>query len=258
MKAGTTIGPMVAALALASLCCPAAAGAQQRPPIYRMVWNVEAQGTIGETHVVRPGEVALTLQLTPPALFRAARDVRDNAGNVLLPAGLQLVGLQSEARIACTIRQTERRGAEQLLFLGSLKRICLIDADGDGRFERRFLRSTNGQAFFLLRGRLSDRQQPIEPAELVALPPAATEGPPVIEVTLDRSSRADRRVLLTVAVGAAGHGFALGGRLSANASSLPAAFDLYGGRIEVSSRPDGSFAVRTLARFSASALDFWD
>lgn len=249
---------LAAALALAGLGLSAAAAAQERPPIYRMVWNVRPQGLVGETRIIRPAERALTLALTPPALFRTAQDVRDAQGEVLAPAGTQFVGLLSAARIACTIHQMERRGVEQALFLGSLKRICLIDADRDGRFERRFLRSTNGQAFFLLRGRLSDRQQPIEPVALIEEDVGSLRGAPTIQVKLDRGSEADQRVILTMEVGGDGHGFALGPRLVRRAPSLPATFDLYGGRIEVAPQPDGTFRVRTLAPFSAQHLDFWD
>ena len=177
-------------LSLGALCLSAAAGAQGtsgggRPPIYRMVWNVAPQGNVGETRTIGPGEVAVTLALTPPALLRTTEDVRDARGEVLAPAGTQFVVLASRARIACTVHQMRRPGIEQALFLGSLKRLCLLDDDRDGRFERRFLRSTNGQAYFLLRGRLSDRQQPIEPVALVEESPAALRDAPVIEMRLE-------------------------------------------------------------------------
>lgn len=250
----------------AAVCCAlavplAAAQAQAQAgaaPRYRMIWNLLPQGVPGETRTVRSREIALTLPLVPTGLFVARADVRDPSGRVWAPAETQFVEVSSVPRIACTIHQMQRRGAEQLMFVGSLMRVCLVDSDLDDRFESRFRRSTNKMAFFLMRGRLSNPGDPIEPAGLERVDPTEIRDAPAIRVRLAGSTRPGGRIRLSATVGKERNGFPLAFGASARVADGPVLFDLYGGRMEVTPRADGAFDVRTLAPFWGHGFDFWD
>lgn len=251
-------GAVAGLLAVCLIGASASAGAPDAQPIYRLVWNIAPQNPMAEAREIAPGGAVARLKLTPPALFSAPRDIVDEKGEVLVAAGMQLVGLKSDAVIACTIHSVPKPGGQALLFLGALKRVCLIDADRDGAFETRFLRATNAPAFFLLRGRLSDRQQPILPIRLTRLDPEDIYRGPRIVIMLSKSSRTDKTIVLDTDVGNDDRPFSLSAKVRVSGALLPTVVDLYGARIEVSKGPAGTITVRALTPFQAEALDFWD
>lgn len=225
---------------------------------YRMVWNVREQGSSIETTDAAEGAEIARIKLTPPGLFRADRNIVDEKGDKLITVGTQLVLLQSQEVIACTIGPVRKGGAERALFFGSLKRVCLVDTDRDGKFDSRFTQATNGPAFFLLRGRLSGRIQPIAPVALVQLDPDLIEGGPRISIRLEKGSRVDRYVALEADVGNDRHPFPIALNIKADTAALPKTFPLYGGEIQISGVKNGAFKVAVINSFQVEEIDFWD
>lgn len=252
MRAIATLGAAIVAAGAVQT------GATEQLPIYRMVWDIPPQSTMTQMSGLVGGTEFARLKLTPPGLFRATSDVVEPDGSLLVSAGTQLVHLQSATQIACTFGPMKKSGSESVLFLGSLKRVCLLDADNDGKFEARFVRATNGPAFFLLRGRLSDRIQPILPTRLAVIEPNLIENGPRLAIRLAKRSNPDTSVILEADVGGEPSPLALKINIRANVSQLPATFDLYGGAIQVTKAADNKFAVRVLRPFHSQALDFWD
>lgn len=249
-----------AALAVLVVFGPAcsALGAAERAPIYRMVWNVIPQGSNPDSPAVEPGGEAIRLKLTPPGLFRTDADIKLSTGELLIPTGTQLVKLRSTATLACTFGPMEKAGAESVLFLGSLKRVCLLDSDNDGSFESRFLRVTNGKAYFLLRGTLSARLQPIVPTKLTSIDPTLIENGPRLSVIIAEGSRPDKAITLVADVGNDQWPIPLGFQVRGKGADLPVVFDVYGGRVEIGRASQTSFSVRVLEPFHEEGLDFWD
>jgi len=244
----------IALMALAGLTA-AAPAAGEDAPAYRMVWNILPQGEVGKTKLIGEGAEIAELKLTPPALYRVPADVHDERGKILLPEGVQLVGLQSEVRMACTINPISKSGPNAILFAGGVKRICLIDQDGDGQFESQMRLSTNEIYFyFRLRGRLPDRRASITPIELESLPPTDIEYGPLITIYLKRRDSPDQPVDLTATVGS----FDLVPRYRADFAGLPRDFQIYGGIIHIASSPDGRFEASITKPFVGQELDFWD
>lgn len=246
----------VGAAILAAGALQTAAAAQSQ--IYRMVWDIPSQSALTQTSDLVGGTEFARLKLTPPGLFQATSDVVEPDGALLVSAGTQLVRLQSAMQIACTFGPTKKNGGESVLFAGSLKRVCLLDADNDGKFEARFLRATNGPAFFLLRGRFSDRVQPILPTRLALIDPNLIENGPRLAIRLAKRSNPDTSVFLEADVGGERSPLPLEITIRADVSQLPATFDLYGGTIQVTKALNNKFAVRVLRPFHSQALDFWD
>ena len=247
---------LFAALAGLGLVSATPAHSEDRP-IYRMVWNVDQAAPL-ESVQVSPGDEILRLKLVPPALYQAVTDVRSAQGSVVIPAGMQLVGIKSDVRMACTFSPMRKAGTDNVLFLGALKRICLIDRTGDGAFDASFERATNHGAFFLLRGRLPERLQDVTPAELAALRPDEIDDGPRLSLKLSRNSRIDGTTTVIGDVGGDEEPISLVFRVKLRPADFPAIVPAYGGAVRLSPTQGGAYTVSASGKFDASELDFWD
>ena len=241
----------VASIALMLPVAPSASAG----PIYRLRWNIPVpQVETGPVEITTKQEL-LRLPLAPPALFETPADVVDTEGRTLVPGGMQLVGMVSDAAIACTIHKLAKKGADAALFLGSLKRICLVDEDRDGQYDGYFVRATNAPAYFLLRGRLG-AWQPIRKARLLSIAPERIIDPP--RVALFASASPGKWVELWANAGNDRDPFPLRGGKRFNAAQLPADFPLYGGHVILAANKTGTFTATLKGPFEAELLDFWD
>lgn len=244
----------IAVLAIAGMTA-AAPAVGEKAPTYRMVWNILPQGEVGKTRLIADGAEVVELKLTPPALYRVPADVYDERGKILLPEGVQLVGLQSDVRMACTINPISKSGPKAILFTGGVKRICLIDQDGDGRFESKYLLSANEVYFyFRLSGRLPVSRKSIAPIELDSLSPEEIEYGPLITIYLRHGDKPDQPVEMAATVGS----FDLFPNYRVDLADLPQDFQLYGGAIRIARSTDGRFEASIIKEFDSRELDFWN
>lgn len=226
-------------------------------PIYRMVWNIDQTAPLDSIQV-NAGDEILRLKLVPPALYQAVTDVRSAQGMVVIPAGMQLVGIKSEVRMACTFSPVRKAGADKVLLLGALKRICLIDRTGDGLFDASFERATNYGAFFLLRGRLPERLHSVIPTELAALKPEEIGDGPRLSLKLGGDSKIHGTTTVIGDVGRDEDPIPLVFRVKLKPADFPAIIPAYGGAVRLSPNQNGVYTVSASGKFDASELDFWD
>lgn len=122
-------------LALAMLPAPAIAAVDD----LQIDWIVPA-GTFADAKTVERGNVVFNVKPLPRKLYATTRDVTATGGQKLLPAGAQLYAMIGIHLLACS----QAQGPEG--YASHSSRICLLDSDGDGRFDSYFERNT-GKAF---------------------------------------------------------------------------------------------------------------
>lgn len=166
--------------ALLSLAPPAAAQQLSDPRHYELVWIIGAHEIpAGDFWVREQGQVVDT-RLLPPELYVAEGPVMASDRRTVMAAGQQVVRLRARQFIACNIR----RGASGTRAAG--KRVCLVDTDGDDRFDSYFERGLGGGYWFELTGEVPDQLDRIEAPSFRRLPPEQMIGAPMMALHYQR------------------------------------------------------------------------
>jgi hypothetical protein len=134
-------------------------------------------GQVGE-RLVAKGDTITTARVLTEDLFETRAPISVE-GKVVLAAGAQLATAHSAKPVRCTVAAGEPGT------LSAKRRICLVDWDADGRFERFFdvgLGQGGGDMQFT--GCIPNDAARIEPVDMVALDPATLRNPMAMRVEL--------------------------------------------------------------------------
>lgn len=127
---------------------------------------------------VAKGETITTARVLTEDLFETRAPVAFN-GTVVLAAGSQLATATSAQSVRCTL------AAGDPGTLSAKRRVCLVDQDADGRFERFFdvgLGQGGGDMQFI--GCIPNDAAQIQPVDMVAVDPASLRNPMSMRVEL--------------------------------------------------------------------------
>lgn len=184
--------PILAAAIVAASLAAGPAAAQWTPTReYRLTWTIGPHALpSGDMWVREQGKIVET-QLLPTALYVAEGPVAAANGDPLMGRGQQLARLHSDRLAACTVL----RG--QAGTLSSRMYVCLVDTDGDRRFDAYFQRGGMGHYHLLsLTGEMPERPRPIAAASFREVPPAQMVRPPLLSLHYQRIL--DSRVTIPV------------------------------------------------------------
>lgn len=173
IRAGSIVAALLAAAA------PAAAAPDPDPGRYELNWIIGPHPLpAGDFWVAKQGQIVET-RLLPPELYVAERPVTAADGTLLMGAGQQIVKLRARQLIACNIR----RGASGR---ASGRRVCLVDTDGDERFDSYFERGTGEYYWFALSGEIPGQMRPISAPAFRAAPADQLADAPILTVHFQR------------------------------------------------------------------------
>jgi hypothetical protein len=175
------------------------AAAQVGPPgrHYELTWTIGAQSYRQEEHWVSEQGAIVEARLLPTNLYVPEGPVLAENGAAVMAAGEQLAGLYSARRAACNVW----RG--QAGTVSSRNWVCLVDTDGDGRFDGYFQRGGMGDFHLLmLEGEMPERLRPLRPAAYRELPATQLERAPYLSFHYERILDSRARALLDADGGA--------------------------------------------------------
>ncbi|WP_277315962.1 hypothetical protein [Sphingomonas sp. AOB5] len=212
-----------------------AAAAQERPR-YLLTWIAEPQADDGAPKLVAKGDVVSRTRLLPRELYATSEELRAPDGRPVLEAGVHLARLESPVFVACTLKPPKMAGAGSVVWAGTVRFMCLVDADGDGKVEGYF-RITNDVPDFLYgRGRIPAKLLEIVPARYEKRDPVETKDAPTLFLTYVGPSGPDVE-RFEVCVGQYGPRYCLSDeRPRASSGSGPASFATMGGKFTVHER----------------------
>lgn len=147
---------------------------------YALYW------TIGESPVragdfwVKEQESIVETRLWPVALYTTDNPIIAADGSLLLPAGAQLVRVSGDRLLICTHQKTAAGVSKS-------KRVCLVDANGDGTVDASFVKGLGGTGWIAFSGTYSDsKTQPVSGITLRELAPREMAGAPYISFHYQR------------------------------------------------------------------------
>lgn len=136
---------------------------------YQIAWKLGPSPTKPGGWVQKNNEVVRTRML-PERLFVAAADVRSASGELLVPKGMQLLGMDFSRPLVCSVAKGPAASR------AASKRVCLLDEDGDGDFDSWFDRVMGRSTFrsdgfwFIMNQTLDANRAPLAPVTLTAVP----------------------------------------------------------------------------------------
>lgn len=121
---------LVASAMAVALAAPAAGAEKTFRHYYGMQWEFEPTASSGQIEVAQ-GELVTQTRLLPTDLFELDSDFEAN-GKLILAKGTQLAPALSTKAVRCSLGPGKRGS------LSADRRVCVMDADGDGRFDAFF------------------------------------------------------------------------------------------------------------------------
>lgn len=146
------------AFAAASAASPAVATVDD----LQIAWVITKEALAKRDNHPNPGSLLRTL-LLPQRLFVSDEIVADSKGKKLLPAGAQLYLMIGERLTVCSQEHFEKG------FAGAGRRICLIDQNGDQKFDTYFTKSmgrswlTGDEMWFAMNSSIPKKTKPVRP-----------------------------------------------------------------------------------------------
>lgn len=167
---------------------------------YQVAWRLGPVERVGLSEWVKRNKTIYSVSLLPERLFQTTEAIRSADGTLLLDSGMQLVGMDSQKAMACSLS----RGVAPSL--SEANRICLIDGDRDGRFDSFLTRGFKpgfyggeGQLFGLA-GKIAE-VKPMPPVTLNAIEGNAFTNPPKMKVIYKTISDGNRNTLIYTHLG---------------------------------------------------------
>lgn len=195
MTPHATIRSLTAALLLAA--APAAAQnpfVRAVPPApadeYQIAWKLAPAASVQPEAWVRKNRDVVRTRMLPERLFAAGADIRTPAGELLVPKGMQLLGMDYARAMACSVAPGPAGSR------AATKRVCVLDEDGDGDFDSFFDR-TMGRSTFNTDGHWFIMNQPLDPgrapvAAVTLVPIPSERFDQKLELSLRYNSISDR------------------------------------------------------------------
>lgn len=97
-------------------------------------WEIPVGAFRQENSNVEKSVVSFNIRLVPAQLWVADEPILSIEGTLLLPKGAQLYGMIGPRLIACSQDEFAQ------MYIGSKNRVCVVDDNGDGKFDAYFLR----------------------------------------------------------------------------------------------------------------------
>jgi hypothetical protein len=167
---------------------------------YQVAWRLGPVERTGLSEWVKRNKTIYSVSLLPERLFQTTEAVRSADGTLLLNSGMQLVAMDSQKTMACSLF----RGIAPSV--AEANRICLIDGDRDGRFESFLTRGFKpgfyggeGQLFGLA-GKIAE-VKPMPPVALTVIESNAFTNPPKMKVVYNTISDGNRNTLIYTHLG---------------------------------------------------------
>ncbi|MDH7975541.1 hypothetical protein QH494_25425 [Sphingomonas sp. AR_OL41] len=223
---------------------------------YVVGWIVEPDVLLSEEgQWVKPFSTIASAKLLPPKLFVTSDDVVAD-GSVIVPAGTKLIGLQSETMIACTLESPPSKGLAAAIFIGSDHYTCLIDGDGDGRFEQYFKLNGPPAGIPIGTGKVPSKTVAISPIAYTQGDAHSLINPPHVYVQYGWFASLVGELVFQTCLIKNNH--ATTGCLSPDAivknSRLPGTFEALGGTFRVDAKDENRVRVTQLTPFRRQPL----
>lgn len=255
----------VAGALISGLTAIGAASAQpqsapvQRAPrdqaYYAPAWRVQPQAA-PEARKTVAGQRALTeVRLVPVLMVVNAEAVVDQSGAQVLAAGTELMAMAPDGRVACTLGRQRRDALNAILMAGTDRHTCLFDEDGDGAADNYFLIRHGNNTRYYLAGRVPRLVTPIQSVPLTITPSEQATQVPRLQVRLN-STRGPSGCVLGLFVGEGDFWTQLLDWPSLAQGSVPGAFNLLGGNIEVFRCSEGSIDFALTRPFAPENIRF--
>jgi hypothetical protein len=261
-----------AALACAAIAASIAAAAQPPAPpappapppppssggpgarhYYSAVWLVVPDRPMEPTKWVGPNRAITSARLLPPRLFRNEADVKTSDGKLLVPAGMNLIGLNSQTVVACASEPKGDRGLAAAWWLGTNRFICLVDENRDRRFESYFSLRTGPQNLITGTGRIPATLNPVAPAAYVEQSPLTFTNAPRIYISYGHFASLVNKLIFKLCL-AERRGICLYPDVTTKRDPLPQHFDLLGARFEITAKEGDRLQITQLTEIQPQGL----
>jgi hypothetical protein len=227
---------------------PAASGDR-----FEVVWAVEASSAQKSELIVPNNGVVARTRLLPIKLFVNEADIHDANGRLLLPRDAELAFAEADHIVGCVINPivvSQRTGRTfQALNINT----CLMDKDGDGRFDHQFAYN----ALLLTLGAVGKMRR------VSAIPPATYREvrPELVRDSWNLPLVAAHRGGLTILKLCPGrnptptvNGWCLSGEIALRHDRLPATFEALGARFTLHAAANGEARISQQSGFAAQPL----
>ncbi|WP_310535347.1 hypothetical protein [Novosphingobium sp.] len=144
-------------------------------------WAIPADAFAPGKGEAKPGGLTFSFSLVPARMLVANEPVKSGDGKALLPKSAQLYLMVGSRLLACSQDQFAAG------FVGSSNRVCVLDSDGNGRFDAYFLRSrgrsfmTGDQMWFAMNDSMPTRAMSLKDFAFVDGDPLAASQRPKID-----------------------------------------------------------------------------
>ena len=228
----------IAAGLFAASALPAARG-----PEVASIWDIQGATPWTEEHAVGNTETLIELPIHPRGLIKIGEDVPGG------PLGLPLLR-QDELLYKVTVQGTglyctvdaQEPIANEARFAHTIL-ICLVDRDGDGRFEGYFRRGAS-KGVPLIFGTVPEELKPIGAISYEQAPPAALADTFTMRVKLDSDPAKAKKLRFVYEAGHGKNVLPLTVVTEVRNSAYPQVFELLGGLFELTGVRDGKAVIR--------------
>ncbi len=241
---------------LVALSLPALAEAGSKNWDYVAVWDVEPQPMAVEPVVLHKSDVLTTARLLPHTMLVASEDVRDLKGLMIVPTGTPLIGLQSRTPIGCLMKPIRPGSILSEILWGQGHLTCLVDTDGDGKFDRFFQKGAPRVNLISGGGKLPAQMNVAQPASYRRADPATLEDAPRVEIRFgSHAPLVKESNFINFAVNG-NESAPFGDWIIVKDKNIPGDFEVMGGMFHAIDQADGKITVKMVRPFVRQEITF--
>jgi hypothetical protein len=247
------VAGVLIAIAGAADASDAMAQAQAAPPLtFLAVWQPEPQTITGESRHLKSEQVLSATRLLPRQLIVNDADVAGADGQVLVPAGTQMLGMVSKVPVACVIQPEKQSAALRILF-GRNRFACLIDKDKDGAFDAYFVRGMPDTGFLVGNSKVPAVLTPIKPVAYSERPRGEVQGGPTVELRFNMHHAWVKETSFKVCF-TPNTAICLNGWITVKDRNIPGTFEVLGGKVQVFKLEKGQVDAALIEPFADRPL----
>jgi len=224
---------------------------------FAVIWILSSSEDFSHQKSVGVGDSALHARLLPSALYINDADVVDDQNRLVLPAGSEMAAAEVDKnwKMACVINSYKLSKKYKQRFTAALRNTCLIDTDGDGKFDKYSLYRS---AYFSIGAIGKVRHlEGVMPSPYHLLDSKNSVDSPSVDISLLEVSEKNLSFQFCI-IDFYSSGACLNHKYEILSKDIPTGVVVEGGRIDILSRSDKRVVVRVSRDIPAQPIKIYN